>query len=139
MIIWKNCCQEIFFFIRQNILLLNVFWGKLFRENDRKEKIKEANLLLITDLIMGIGVNGLKNDTFYKWINEEAVVEKIIEKVSEMINLDLKEDRILITGLVDNLKSSIYRINNDIQIINSVFKDLILNRDKNIAIVKKRN
>ena len=111
--------------------------GKLFRENDRKEKIKEANLLLITDLIMGIGVNGLKNDTFYKWINEEAVVEKIIEKVSEMINLDLKEDRILITGLVDNLKSSIYRINNDIQIINSVFKDLILNRDKNIAIVKK--
>ena len=111
--------------------------GKLFKENDKKEKIKKVNLLLITDLIMGIGVNGLKNDTFYKWINEEAVVEKIIEKVSEMINLDLKEDRILITGLVDNLKSSIYRINNDIQIINSVFKDLILNRDKNIAIVKK--
>ena len=126
-----------FLFHTPEYLAIECILGKLFRENDRKEKIKEANLLLITDLIMGIGVNGLKNDTFYKWINEEAVVEKIIEKVSEMINLDLKEDRILITGLVDNLKSSIYRINNDIQIINSVFKDLILNRDKNIAIVKK--
>ena len=126
-----------FLFHTPEYLAVERILGKLFRENDRKEKIKEANLLLITDLIMGIGVNGLKNDTFYKWINEEAVVEKIIEKVSEMINLDLKEDRILITGLVDNLKSSIYRINNDIQIINSVFKDLMLNRDKNIAIVKK--
>ena len=126
-----------FLFHTSEYLAVERILGKLFRENDRKEKIKEANLLLITDLIMGIGVNGLKNDTFYKWINEEAVVEKIIEKVSEMINLDLKEDRILITGFVDNLKSSIYRINNDIQIINSVFKDLILNRDKNIAIVKK--
>ena len=126
-----------FLFHTPEYLAVERILGKLFRENDRKEKIKEANLLLITDLIMGIGVNGLKNDTFYKWINEEAVVEKIIEKVSEMINLDLKEDRILITGLVDNLKSSIYRINNEIQIINSVFKDLILNREKNIAIVKK--
>ena len=126
-----------FLFHTPEYLAVERILGKLFRENDRKEKIKEANLLLITDLIMGIGVNGLKNDTFYKWINEEAVVEKIIEKVSEMINLDLKEDRILITGLVDNLKSSIYRINNDIQIINSGLKDLILNRDKNIAIVKK--
>ena len=126
-----------FLFHTPEYLAVERILGKLFRENDRKEKIKEANLLLITDLIMGISVNGLKNDTFYKWINEEAVVEKIIEKVSEMINLDLKEDRILITGLVDNLKSSVYRINNDIQIINSVFKDLILNRDKNIAIVKK--
>ena len=126
-----------FLFHTPEYLAVERILGKLFRENDRKEKIKEANLLLITDLIMGIGVNGLKNDTFYKWINEEAVVEEIIEKVSGLINLDLKEDRILITGLVDNLKSSIYRINNDIQIINSVFKDLILNRDKNITIVKK--
>ena len=126
-----------FLFHTPEYLAVERILGKLFKGNDRKEKIKKANLLLITDLIMGIGVNGLKDDTFYKWINEEAVVEKIIEKVSEMINLDLKEDRILITGLVDNLKSSIYRISNDIQIINSVFKDLILNRDKNIAIVKK--
>ena len=126
-----------FLFHTPEYLAVERILGKLFKENDRKEKIKKVNLLLITDLIMGIGVNGLKNDTFYKWINEEAVVEKIIEKVSEMINLDLKEDRILITGLVDNLKSSIYRISNDIQIINSVFKDLILNRDKNITIVKK--
>ena len=126
-----------FLFHTPEYLAVERILGKLFKENDKKEKIKKVNLLLITDLIMGIGVNGLKNDTFYKWINEEAVVEKIIEKVSEMINLDLKEDRILITGLVDNLKSSIYRISNDIQIINSVFKDLILNRDKNITIVKK--
>lgn len=113
-----------------------ILW-KLFKENDRKESPKEAKLLLITDLIMGINISGLKDDIFYKWINEEAVAEEITDKISDMINLNLRGDKILITGFIDNLKFSIYRIKNDIQIINSVFKDLILNKDKNIEIVKK--
>ena len=126
-----------FLFHTPEYLAVERILGKLFRENDRKESPKKAKLLLITDLIMGINISGLKDDIFYKWINEEAVAEEITDKVSDMINLDLRADRILITGLIDNLKFSIYRIKNDIQIINSVFKDLILNKDKNIEIVKK--
>ena len=126
-----------FLFHTPEYLAVERILGKLFRENDRKESPKKAKLLLITDLIMGINISGLKDNIFYKWINEEAVAEEITDKVSDMINLDLRADRILITGLIDNLKFSIYRIKNDIQIINSVFKDLILNKDKNIEIVKK--
>ena len=126
-----------FLFHTPEYLAVERILGKLFKENDRKESPKEAKLLLITDLIMGINISGLKDNIFYKWINEEAVAEEITDKVSDMINLDLRADRILITGLIDNLKFSIYRIKNDIQIINSVFKDLILNKDKNIEIVKK--
>ena len=126
-----------FLFHTPEYLAVERILGKLFKENDRKESPKKAKLLLITDLIMGINISGLKDDIFYKWINEEAVAEGIIDKVSDMINLNLREDKILITGFIDNLKFSIYRIKNDIQIINSVFKDLILNKDKNIEIVKK--
>lgn len=126
-----------FLFHTPEYLAVERILGKLFKENDRKESPKKAKLLLITDLIMGINISGLKDDIFYKWINEEAVAEEITDKVSNMINLNLREDKILITGLIDNLKFSIYRIKNDIQIINSVFKDLILNKDKNIEIVKK--
>ena len=126
-----------FLFHTPEYLAVERILGKLFKENDRKESPKEAKLLLITDLIMGINISGLKDNIFYKWINEEAVAEEITDKVSNMINLNLREDKILITGLIDNLKFSIYRIKNDIQIINSVFKDLILNKDKNIEIVKK--
>ena len=126
-----------FLFHTPEYLAVERILGKLFKENDRKESPKKAKLLLITDLIMGINISGLKDDIFYKWINEEAVAEEITDKVSDMINFDLRADRILITGLIDNLKFSIYRIKNDIQIINSVFKDLILNKDKNIKIVKK--
>ena len=126
-----------FLFHTPEYLAVERILGKLFKENDRKESPKEAKLLLITDLIMGINISGLKDDIFYKWINEEAVAEGITDKVSDMINLNLREDKILITGFIDNLKFSIYRIKNDIQIINSVFKDLILNKDKNIEIVKK--
>lgn len=126
-----------FLFHTPEYLAVERILGKLFKENDRKESPKEAKLLLITDLIMGINISGLKDNIFYKWINEEAVAEEITDKVSNMINLNLREDKILITGLIDNLKFSIYRIKNDIQIINSVFKDLILNKDKNIGIVKK--
>ena len=126
-----------FLFHTPEYLAVERILGKLFKENDRKESPKEAKLLLITDLIMGINISGLKDNIFYKWINEEAVAEEIADKVSDMINLNLRGDKILITGLIDNLKFSIYRIKNDIQIINSVFKDLILNKDKNIEIVKK--
>ena len=126
-----------FLFHTPEYLAVERILGKLFKENDRKESPKEAKLLLITDLIMGINISGLKDDIFYKWINEEAVAEEITDKVSNMINLNLRGDKILITGFIDNLKFSIYRIKNDIQIINSVFKDLILNKDKNIEIVKK--
>lgn len=126
-----------FLFHTPEYLAVERILGKLFKENDRKESPKKAKLLLITDLIMGINISGLKDDIFYKWINEEAVAEEITDKISNMINLNLREDKILITGLIDNLKFSIYRIKNDIQIINSVFKDLILNKDKNIEIVKK--
>ena len=126
-----------FLFHTPEYLAVERILGKLFKENDRKESPKKAKLLLITDLIMGINISGLKDDIFYKWINEEAVAEEIADKVSDMINLNLRRDKILITGLIDNLKFSIYRIKNDIQIINSVFKDLILNKDKNIEIVKK--
>ena len=126
-----------FLFHTPEYLAVERILGKLFKENDRKESPKEAKLLLITDLIMGINISGLKDNIFYKWINEEAVAEEITDKVSDMINLNLRGDKILITGLIDNLKFSIYRIKNDIQIINSVFKDLILNKDKNIEIVKK--
>ncbi len=126
-----------FLFHTPEYLAVERILGKLFKENDRKESPKEAKLLLITDLIMGINISGLKDNIFYKWINEEAVAEEIADKVSDMINLNLRGDKIFITGLIDNLKFSIYRIKNDIQIINSVFKDLILNKDKNIEIVKK--
>lgn len=126
-----------FLFHTPEYLAVERILGKLFKENDRKESPKEAKLLLITDLIMGINISGLKDDIFYKWINEEAVAEEITDKISNMINLNLREDKILITGFIDNLKFSIYRIKNDIQIINSVFKDLILNKDKNIEVIKK--
>ena len=126
-----------FLFHTPEYLAVERILGKLFKENDRKESPKEAKLLLITDLIMGINISGLKDNIFYKWINEEAVAEEITDKISDMINLNLRGDKILITGLIDNLRFSIYRIKNDIQIINSVFKDLILNKDKNIEIVKK--
>jgi putative transcriptional antiterminator, bglG len=126
-----------FLFHTPEYLAVERILGKLFKENDRKESPKEAKLLLITDLIMGINISGLKDNIFYKWINEEAVAEEITDKVSNMTKLNLRGDKILITGLIDNLKFSIYRIKNDIQIINSVFKDLILNKDKNIEIVKK--
>ena len=126
-----------FLFHTPEYLAVERILGKLFKENDRKESPKKAKLLLITDLIMGINISGLKDDIFYKWINEEAVAQEITDKISDMINLNLRGDKILITGFIDNLKFSIYRIKNDIQIINSVFKDLILNKDKNIEIVKK--
>ena len=110
---------------------------KILQKILNKNKIKSEMLIEITDLIMGININSLKNNSFEDWINEELIIKKMISKVSKIVKTDLTRDEILYNGLLYHIKPAMYRIKNNIQITNSVFQELILEKDPILDVVNK--
>ena len=110
---------------------------KILQKILNKNEIKSEMLLEITDLIMGININSLKNNSFEDWINEELIIKKMISKVSKIVKTDLTRDEILYNGLLYHIKPAMYRIKNNIQIKNSVFQELILEKDPILDVVNK--
>ena len=110
---------------------------KILQKILNKNEIKSEMLLEITDLIMGININSLKNNSFEGWINEELIIKKMISRVSKIVKTDLTRDEILYNGLLYHIKPAMYRIKNNIQITNSVFQELILEKDPILKVVNK--
>ena len=108
---------------------------KKILENILKKPVNERTLTEITDLITGITINSFKNDSFEDWINEELIIKKMISEVSKIVKTDLTRDEILYNGLLYHIKPAMYRIKNNIQITNSVFKELILAKDPILDVV----
>ena len=110
---------------------------KILQKILNKNEIKSETLIEITDLIMGININSLKNNSFEDWINEELIIKKMISKVSKIVKTDLTRDEILYNGLLYHIKPAMYRIKNNIQITNSVFQELILEKDPILEVVNR--
>ena len=110
---------------------------KILQKILNKNEIKSEMLLEITDLIMGININSLKNNSFEGWINEELIIKKMISRVSKIVKTDLTRDEILYNGLLYHIKPAMYRIKNNIQITNSVFQELIIEKDPILDVVNK--
>ncbi|RRD40507.1 PRD domain-containing protein [Leptotrichia sp. OH3620_COT-345] len=110
---------------------------KIFTNRNKDFCLNDGKLLLIADLITGIMINGFSENSFYQWINEGVIIEKIISKAGKLTGIDFTNDIILYKELLNNIKPAIYRIKNEIQIVNSVFKEMILNNDPILEIAEK--
>ena len=71
-----------------------------------------------------MSINGLKNNSFEDWIDEELMIRKMIIKIGKVVKIDLSEDEILYEGLLYHIKPAMYRMKNNIQIVN--FKFLLI-------------
>ncbi len=111
--------------------------SKVLLEIFKDREISEADLIRIADLIMGMSINGLKNNSFEDWIDEELMIRKMIVKISKIIGQDLSGDEVLHEGLIYHIKPAMYRMKNGIQIVNSVFKELIITEDPILKVVKQ--
>ena len=89
---------------------------KILQKILNKNEIKSEMLLEITDLIMGININSLKNNSFEGWINEELIIEKdpildvvnkAVQEVEELFEVKFPEDEIALMGF--HIKASIER------------------------------
>ena len=129
----ENLLAKKFIYSTEEFKIIKQVLFSIFGNNG----INNENLLRISDLIMGMSINGLKNNSFEDWIDEELMIRKMIIKIGKVVKIDLSEDEILYEGLLYHIKPAMYRMKNNIQIVNSVFKELIITNDPILKVVKE--
>nr|MBP6125514.1 PTS sugar transporter subunit IIA [Leptotrichiaceae bacterium] len=129
----ENLLAKKFIYSTEEFKIIKQVLFSIFGNNG----INNENLLRISDLIMGMSINGLKNNSFEDWIDEELMIRKMIIKIGKVVKIDLSEDEILYEGLLYHIKPAMYRMKNNIQIVNSVFKELIITNDPVLKVVKE--
>lgn len=88
---------------------------------------------IISEMLIGLSINPNLNS----WIDEIFLIRKMINYVSLEINLDLTKDNILFDFLSSHIKVSIYRLKKNIMLKNTVYEQLISEKDPIIKIIKK--
>lgn len=95
-----------------------------FLEEILELKIEENEILLLTELFLGAHSYNFNSSFFENWIELEILVNKLIKEISEVININLTQDKALIDGLLNHLKPAYYRIRNNISFENKVYKEI---------------
>lgn len=99
---------------------------KEFLEEQSKIKIDENEVLLLTELFLGSHSYNFNSSFFENWIELEILVNKLIKDVSDILNINLTQDKALIDGLLNHLKPAYYRIRNNIKFENKIYEDVKL-------------
>ena len=99
---------------------------KEFLEEQSKIKIEENEVLLLTELFLGSHSYNFNSSFFENWIELEILVNKLIKDVSDILNINLTQDKALIDGLLNHLKPAYYRIRNNIKFENKIYEDVKL-------------
>jgi len=80
---------------------------------------------------------GVENLLIKHQTNNQAFFDALKELSAKIVKTDLTRDEILYNGLLYHIKPAMYRIKNNIQITNSVFQELIIEKDPILDVVNK--
>lgn len=100
------------------------------------KKLSKEIILKLTDFILGITTNDFNVYYLENWIHEEIFIKKMINGFNKYADVDISNDEVLTDCLIYHMKPAIYRIKNNIKVSNPVFKELIINKDPVLEIVK---
>lgn len=100
-------------------------------------QISEIEILTICDLILGSHTYNFNSKYFDNWIEIELLVKKMIQKFNKYIDVDISQDKILLDGLINHIKPTIYRIKNNIELQNSIYVEVMESYSDVFIIVKK--
>lgn len=118
-------------------LITTEIMKEIFRNNNIDYNLDESTLVQIADIVMGITLNNFENDYFEYWADEDTIVDDIVKSISNQLNINLNEDKILHNGILHHIKLAIHRIKNNIIISNSVYDDILSKEVELIKVVKK--
>lgn len=95
-----------------------------FLEEYTKIKIEEDEILLLTELFLGAHSYNFNSSFFENWIELEILINKLIRDISDVLQINLTQDKALIDGLLNHLKPAYYRIRNDIKFDNKISDEI---------------
>ena len=88
-------------------------------------ELSKIEYLKITDFFLGSHTYNHKYSYYENWVEMEVLVKKLIQNFNKRIDIDISKDDILLDGLLNHLKPTIYRIQNGIQLENSIYLEVI--------------
>ena len=87
--------------------------------------LNRCELIKFTDYLLGSHSYSTSFSVYENWIEIEILVKKIIRYFSDMIDVDLNSDNILLEGLINHIKPTIYRVKNNIELENSIADEFL--------------
>ncbi len=86
--------------------------------------LSELEVLKITDYFLGSHTYNFDYSYYENWVEVEILVKKLIEKFDQKIDVDISKDNILLDGLINHIKPTLYRIKNSIELQNSIYDEV---------------
>lgn len=88
-------------------------------------ELSQVEYLKITDFFLGSHTYNNKYSYYENWVEMEILIKKLLQKFNKRVDVDISKDDILLDGLLNHLKPTIYRIQNGIQLENSIYLEVI--------------
>lgn len=102
----------------------NIKKGVAILESEYDIEISTKEALKITDLFLGSHTYNFSYSYYETWIEMEILIKKMIFKFNKRIDTNIIHDKILIDGLLNHLKPTLYRIRNGIELENTVYLEV---------------
>ena len=113
-----------------------VLHSKSIIESHYDIEIKDEEILQITDYFLGSHTYNFEQSYYRNWIEIDILVKKLISKFSKHIDVDITKDKILLEGIINHIKPTIYRIKNKLKLENSIYIE-VMNSYPNIFYLTK--
>lgn len=94
-------------------------------ESNYDIELSKIEYLKITDFFLGSHTYNHKYSYYENWVEMEVLIKKLIQNFDKRIDVEISNDDILLDGLLNHLKPTIYRIQNGIQLENSIYLEVI--------------
>ena len=87
--------------------------------------LEENEILQITDYFLGSHTYNFDKSYYSNWIEIDILVKKFIDNFNKKIDVDISKDKLLLDGILNHIKPTIYRLKNKIKLENSIFIEVV--------------
>ncbi len=94
-------------------------------EADYDVELSKYEYLKITDYFLGSHTYNFRYSYYENWVQMEVLIKKLIYNFNRYIDVDISNDELLLDGLLNHLKPTIYRVQNGIELENSIYIEVL--------------
>lgn len=87
--------------------------------------LEENEILQITDYFLGSHTYNFEKSYYNNWIEIDILVKKFIDNFNKKIDVDISKDKLLLEGIINHIKPTIYRLKNKIRLENSIYLEVL--------------
>ena len=112
-------------FLKETIEYETILKAKGIIESAYDINLEENEILQITDYFLGSHTYNFEKSYYSNWIEIDILVKKFIDKFNKKIDVDISKDKLLLDGILNHIKPTIYRLQNKIKLENSIFIEVL--------------